>query len=119
MKKILLLSLVCLGLTACDSFERNTFNTLSSSKAVIDQTQADYEAKTIPHTQCAYSLINNAKAAQTVAVEAFLDYENIKAAGKDLNAQTAVVVTDLANLAPLVIQVKTLVSNPASACGGK
>ena len=116
MKKIILLSLMCLGLTACDSFERTTFNTLSTSKAVIDQSQADYEAKTIPHTQCAYAIINNAKAAQTLAVNAFLDYENIKTAGKDVTAQTVVITADLVSLAPLVVQIKTLVSNPTGAC---
>lgn len=116
MNKILVLAALALCCVGCNDFERTTFNTLSASKAVIDQTQADYEAKTIPHTQCAYSLINNAKAAQSVAVNAFLDYENIKAAGNDLNTQTSVVVADLANLAPLVVQVKTLVSNPAGAC---
>lgn len=107
-----------LTFTGCDNFERTTFNVLSSSKAVIDDSQAKYEARTIPHNECVYSLINNAKAAQTVAVNAMVTYEQVKAAGKDLSAQTAVVVADLASLAPLVVQVKTFVSNPASACGG-
>jgi hypothetical protein len=118
-KKILVLAALAFACVGCTDFERTTFNTLSSSKAVIDQTQADYEARTIPHTQCAYALINNAKAAQTVAVNAFMDYENIKTAGKDLTSQTQVVSQDLAALAPLVVQVKSLVSNPTAACGGK
>lgn len=116
MKKILLLAALALCCVGCTDFERTTFNALSSSKAVIDQSQADYEAKTIPHTQCAYALLNNAKAAQTLAVNAFMDYENIKTAGKDLTAQTQVVSQDLAALAPLVAQVKTLATNPAGAC---
>lgn len=115
MKKILVLAALALACVGCNDFERTTFNTLSASKAVIDQSQADYEAKTIPHTQCAYAVINNAKAAQTVAVNAFFDYENIKAAAGDLNAATLAVTQDLANLAPLVIQVKTLTS---ATCGG-
>jgi hypothetical protein len=119
MKKIFILAALAFACVGCTDFERATFNTLSSSKAVIDQTQADYESKTIPHTQCAYSLINNAKAAQTVAVDAFLDYESIKNAGKDVTAQTQVVSQDLVALAPLVVQVKSLVSNPTAACGGK
>lgn len=115
--KALLAALVCLPLTACSGFERNTFNTLSSSKAVLDDAQAKYEASTIPHNQCAYSIINNGKAAQTVAVNAFLTYEQVKTANGNVAAQEAVVVADLAALAPLVAQVTTMVSNPATACG--
>ena len=116
MKKILILAALAFACVGCSDFERNTFNTLASSKAVIDKSQVDYEARTIPHNQCAYSLINNAKAAQTVAVNAFLDYESIKAAGKDLTAQTAAVTADLLNLAPLVTQIKSLAT---ISCEGK
>lgn len=114
MKQIIAgLALSLVFLTGCDSFERNTFNTLSASKAVLDEAQADYEARKIPKTACAKSIIESGKTAQTTAVNGFLDYEK----AKTTSAQ-AVVVTELASLAPLVIQVKSLISNPAAACGG-
>lgn len=122
MKKLLvipLLALVCCF--GCNSFERDTFNTLSSSKAVIDQAQADYEGTgsvKISHDQCAFSIINNAKAAQTAAVNTMVVYEQLKASSGNLNQQEAVVITSLASLAPLVVQVQSLVSNPTAACAG-
>lgn len=107
------------ALTACNTFERTTFQTLSASKAILDTAQADYEAGTpIPHNACAYALINDGKAAQTTAVNAMLTYEGVKAAKADLTAITATVSADLFNLAPLVVKVQALISNPA-VCGGK
>lgn len=115
---LLFIAMLGASLTGCSSFERNTFNSLAASKAVIDQAQADYTAKTIPQTQCDYALINDAKAAQTVAVNAMLVYETDKAAGKNLDAQTAVVTADVAAIVPVIAQVKLLYTNP-SACGAK
>lgn len=111
---------LCLCLAGCTSFERSTFQTLSASKAVLDQAQTDYEAGTpIPHNQCAYALINDGKAAQTVAVDAMLVYEGEKAAGKDLTSQTTVITADLLSLAPIVVKVQSLIVNPASCAGVK
>ena len=69
-----------IGLTACDDFERSAFQTLSASKAVLDVAQTDYEQLVLPSptTKCAYALINDGKAAQTVAVNAMLTYEGGK-----------------------------------------
>lgn len=117
-RSICALLLCAAGFAGCTSFERNTFNTLAASKAVIDQAQADYTAKTIPETQCTYALINDAKAAQTVAVNAMVVYEQEKNAGKDLTAQTAVVTADLAALPALIAKVKSLYSNPNGCSGG-
>jgi hypothetical protein len=121
MKKRFILATVLLAMLAagCNSWERNTFNTLAASKAVLDTAQADYEAKTIPETKCAYAIINDGKAAQTVAVNGMLTYEQLKAAKGNVTAQEVVVTSDLVALAPLVIQVQALISNPATACGGK
>jgi hypothetical protein len=102
-------------LCGCTNFERDTFNSLAASKAVIDTAQADYTAKTIPETACTYAVINDAKAAQTVAVNSMLIYEQEKAAGSNLSAQEAAVTVDLAEIIPLVAQIKTLYTNP-SAC---
>lgn len=103
-------------LSACNTWERTTFQTLATSKAVLDTAQADYEASTIPKNGCAYSVINDGKAAQTSAVNAMVTYEQLKAAKGDVTAQEAIVVSDLAALAPIVIKVQSLISNPAAAC---
>lgn len=117
MKKILAIALLSLCVMGCNDFERTTFQTLSASKAVIDTAQADYEARTIPHNSCSYSIINDAKAAQTTAVNAMVIYEEEKAAKTDLAAQTAAVTSTLVQLPLLIVQVKSLYSNPT--CGGK
>lgn len=100
-------------LAGCNSFERNAFNTLSASKAVIDQAEKDYNAKTIPQTKCAFALINDAKAAQTLSVDAMLVYEQEKGAGQSVTAQEAAITGDLAAIPPIIVQVKSLYTNPA------
>jgi hypothetical protein len=110
----LLLVLVLAGsLTGCNTWERDTFNTLAASNAVINQAEADYNAKTIAQSRCAYALINDGKAAQTIAVSAMIVYEQEKSAGVSLTAQTATVTADLAALPALVAQIKALYTNPA------
>lgn len=108
---------LCLCLAGCDDFERTTFKTLSASKAVIDQAQADYEARTIPKNACSYSIINDAKAAQTTAVNAMVVYEQEKVVKGDLTSQTAIVASTLGSLPNLIGEVRSLYSNPASLCG--
>lgn len=105
-------------LSACNTWERTTFQTLATSKAVLDTAQADYEASTIPKNGCAYSVINDGKAAQTSAVNAMVTYEQLKASKGNLQAQEAVVVSDLVALAPLVVKIESLIASPTAACGG-
>lgn len=107
------LAVGCLTLSGCTNFERDAFNSLAASKAAIDQAQADYVAKTLPETACSYALINDAKAAQTVAVNAMLVYETEKAAKANLDAQVQAVTVDLAAIVPLVAEVNTLYTNPS------
>ena len=102
-------------LCGCTNFERDTFNALATSKGVIDQAQADYTAKAIPQTACTYAVINDAKAAQTIGVDSMLVYEQEKAAGTNLSAQSAAVTVDLAQIVALTVQIKALYTNP-SAC---
>lgn len=102
-------------LAGCSSFERDAFNSLSASKAVIDLAQADYTTGKIKETKCTYALINDAKAAQTTAVDGMLAYETVKAAKGDLAAQSAAVTVDIAAIVPLVAEIKVLYVNP-SAC---
>jgi len=127
LKKLAVLGVLSTALivTGCSDFERTSFQALSSSRDTINQAQDDYEApatpekpKKIPHNQCAYAVINDAKAAQTVAVNAMVVYEEQKATKQDLASQTALAATAVSGLAPLVVKVKTLYTNPAAACGG-
>jgi hypothetical protein len=106
-------------LCGCSTFERDTFNSLAASKAVIDQAQADYTSGTIKQTSCTYTVINDAKAAQTLAVNGMVIYETEKAAGTSLSAQQSAVTVDLAAIIPLVAEVKTLYSNPAACVAPK
>lgn len=127
LKRIAILGALSASLivTGCNGFERTAFQTLSSSRDTIDAAQNDYEApatptqpKKIPHSKCAFTLINDAKAAQVAAVSAMVAYEEQKATSKDLTAQTAVAATSITGLASVVLKVKSLYSNPAAACGG-
>jgi hypothetical protein len=118
MKKVLRIGF-CFGIVllaaGCSNFERTTFQSLSASKVVIDQAQADYESGTLPHTTCVYTLVNSAKAAQTLGVNAMLDYESAKAANGNLAVAEASVVTDLGSIATDITAVKVLYTNPK--CG--
>ena len=98
-----------LGLTGCNDFERKTFQTLSASKALIDQAQIDYETGTLPHTQASYEAINKAKEAQLVAVRAFQQYEAAKLAVDQNNNQTVQMTTlnnALSSLGPTITDIK-------------
>jgi hypothetical protein len=114
--RILALTATCLfvcGLTlGCNTYERDTFNTLSVSKSVLDTAQSDYETGTLPHTACVYALINDGKALQTAAVASLLDYDRINAAKGDTTAEVAAINTDLASIASDVAKVKALYTTP-------
>jgi hypothetical protein len=106
-----------LCVVGCSDFERTTFQTLSSSQAVINQAQTDYEARWMAKTECSYAVISDAKALQAAAVSAMVVYEEQKAAHADLSAQTALVTSAIAKLPAIVVQVKALYVDPTS-CGG-
>ena len=108
------LAILTVGMVGCTNWERATFQTLSTSQAVINQAQTDYEAGTaIPHNTVAYNAINAAKAAQTLAVNGMVTYEEIKAAGGTTASLTAAqndVTIALANLPTIIANVKALYS---------
>lgn len=114
--KILLALALLSYIGGCSGFERNTFNTLSASKAVLDTAQSDYQSRKIPQTHCAYFIINDAKVADKAAVSAMVAYEQLKVTKGDLAAEQAIVTTDLATLAPLVIQIQSLIADPGQTC---
>lgn len=95
----------------CSGWERTSFQALATSKATIDQAQADYESGKLPHTTATYNAINAAKDAQTVAVNQLVAYEGAKAAGKtgnDLAIAEAQVTAAMADLPPLIAAIKAL-----------
>jgi hypothetical protein len=111
-----LTALLCVGLglgllTGCNTWERTTFQTLAASKAVIDQAQADYEGgKALPHSEAVYKAVNDAKAAQTAAVNAMVVYEQIKATGTSsaISAQQQIVISLIADIPALIAAIKGL-----------
>ena len=103
----------CVGLAGCDSFERTAFNSLSASKAVIDQAQDDYQAGAIPKTSAAYTAILDLKAVQATGVQALETYDALlqaKASSSTLSAQQAVVQVALNKLPALVAAVQALIA---------
>jgi hypothetical protein len=108
------LALVAVGMVGCANWERTTFQTLSTSQAVINQAQADYTTGTaIPRSTAAYNAINTAKTAQNTAVNLMVTYEEIKAAGGTTASLTAAqndVTIALTNLPTIIANVKALYS---------
>lgn len=100
--------LIIFPLAGCSSWERTTFQTLSATKKVIDQAQADYEAGVIPKTAQAKSLIESAKKAQITAVDAMLKYEVVKADKAAGASEQQVVIEALSMIPQLVIEIKAL-----------
>lgn len=116
MKLLISAALLLLSIGGCNTWERNTYQTLSASKAVLDTAQKDYSTRTIPQTHCAYFIINDAKTADAAAVTAMVVYEQLKVTKGNTSAQEAIVTTDLAALAPLVVQLQALIADPAGKC---
>lgn len=98
-------------LTGCNNFERQTYNSLSASKAVLDQAQMDYQNGSIVQNQASFDAINRGKALQVLAVNAMYSYETIKHTGGTqtaLDAQQAIVQKLIAQLPTIVTAVQAL-----------
>jgi dipeptide/tripeptide permease len=119
MVALLLAFMVC----GCSTWERNTFNTLASAQAVINTAKSDYNSGAIPKTKCAADIINEATAADSLAVNAMVVYEQEKAAGGSLSAQQTIVEGELASLGPVIAEIGSLkavpCTTPPSLTGGK
>lgn len=114
---LLLCALLCGGLTACNSFERTAFQSLSASQAVLNTAQSDYEpvplgTGKLPHTQCVYALINDGKAAQVAGVTALQAYDVALNAKQSTVTEVAAVTADLATVAGDLAKVKALYTTP-------
>lgn len=106
-RKFLPALLLLLCAVGCSSWERTSFQTLTASNATINNAQQAYEARTLPHNQCVYDIINKAKAAQTLAVDGMLAYEAAKGTTAAQGAENAV-TAELSQLAPILASVQTL-----------
>lgn len=130
MRKLLALTATLMlgAVLGCTNWEQTTYKTLAASQAVLNQAQFDYEVSAsqpcaavtvpcLPHTSGVYKTINEAKAAQKTAVDAFVAYEEAKAQGgtsASLTALQADTVTALNALPGIIADVKALYTN-----GGK
>lgn len=122
MKRISLTLFLLFALVAtvagCDKFERASFNTLSTSKAVLDTAQHDYEPVAkggtgkLPHNACVFDLINDGKAAQLAGKDALQTYHGVSTSKGDTTAAAAAVTAQLITLTADVVKIKALYSTP-------
>ena len=124
---LLVILLPALGLSGCTTWERATFQALSSAKATIDGAHAAYEVSAalpggscatvtagiacIPHTAAANAAITKAVQADTLTVQLMEQYEEDKAAGQSSTAlNTAIVAVDnaLTSLTTITAEVQAL-----------
>jgi len=115
LKRKIYLSLVLLALVsmACTSWEQNTYQALSSSKATIDLAAQDYNAGKLPKTAEVQSIIAHAREAQTAAVHAFEAYAVGKVVGDSsatLDQKKAAVVAAAAEVVTVVAEITNLYS---------
>lgn len=110
--------LIPFAMVGCTSWERSSFQTLAASKAVIDQAQVDYESGKLPHSKAVYDAVNKAKGAQTLAVNAMVTYEGMKAQGAHQTAlqaaQTDVAIA-LEALPAILADIKALYTKQTAA----
>lgn len=99
-------------LSACNTWEHNVFQTLSTSKAAIETAISEYNSKQIPNTPQNKQIIDTAKEAHNAAVQAFQTYYLAKTAvgvTGNVAAQQTAVNQALVSLNQAVVQIKTLI----------
>lgn len=86
-------------LVACTNWERTTYQTLATSKAVIDSAAQQYNSGAIPQTKTNHDIIQKAQHSQDIAVDAFKVYLFAKAGSQGdiatLQANVTAAVTQL------------------------
>lgn len=110
-------------ITGCSSWERTTFQTLATAQATLNAAQTAYEVSAtapcpvpatqtcLPHTAAVYNTITKAKAADVLAVNSMVTFEEMKAASAGatgLAAAEADVNVAVSNLSTLIGDVKAL-----------
>ncbi len=126
MKRLALLSIwlaLPFAIAGCTTWERTTFQTLSAAQLTLNTAQAAYEvsasgpcpaggaAACLPHTAAVQTTITKAKAADVLAVNAMVTYEEAKAASAGTSGLTAAEVAvdaAVANLGTLIGDVEAL-----------
>lgn len=120
MKSRILVLALCfaaiLPIVGCNTWEKNTYAALAADKAVLDEAQVDYEARTLPHTACVHDVITSAKQVHDTAVTGFKDYAVAKAAGLDVTGLQAAETADIANLVVFVTKVTALKDINLTSC---
>lgn len=113
---LLALSLVVVGLAACSSWERRTYQSLTASKVVIDQAAADFNAGVIARTPANRELIVKARAAQAAAVRTFEEYAVMKVSRQSttLAEQQALVIRAVDQIPPLIAAIQALYAKGAA-----
>jgi hypothetical protein len=109
-----------IALAACSTWEQQTYQVLSASKATIDQAAADYNAGTLPQTKEVNAIIAKARVAQTDAVHAFQVYASLKVAKQNaanVAAQQQAVMQAATGLAQLVTDIQALYTKKGSPNG--
>jgi hypothetical protein len=108
------------ALAACNSWDKQTYQALAASKAVIDQAASEYNAGQVPQTATVRNLIAKARTAQTAAVEAFQAYAAAKLVGSsDVATKQAAVATLLGDVTALVGQIQDALAHaPPPTSGG-
>lgn len=97
---------------ACSNWDQQTYQTLSASKAVIDQAAADYNAGRIAQTASARTAITKARQAQTAAVDAFQIYAAAKIAAapdQTIAAREQAVVAAVALIPPVLAALRAAI----------
>jgi hypothetical protein len=119
---ILILAFTVVAIVGCADWERSAYQSLYTSKKVLDKASLSYRtgfivddkgAKTpFPQTEKSYQAISKLNDAQAVGARALLVYENLRLAGADkdtlFKAQSDV-LSAIAQLPPLLADVKNLV----------
>lgn len=104
-----------LALQACDSFERQAFDSLSASHAVVEQARVDYVSGKIPRTEHARAVIEEASYVQNLAVDALLEYESaVKLKSHDVAARRQTLADLMTRLPLMLARIKALTAAVAS-----
>ena len=110
-----IITFVVLLSSGCNTFERNTYNTLATSKAVIDTAAQQYNKGEIPQTTCVRTLIADARKAQQLGADDLLAYHNILAAKGDVTGEVSAITSDISTLVANVTSIKSI--SASKPCG--
>ena len=108
MKRIALFGVIVISLlsAACSSWERQTYQTLAATRAVINQAVRDYQSGAIPRTPASYAVIHRARLADEAAVRAFETYAELRLGSQN----TSQIAAAQAMVKTLMLQLPAIMS---------